>query len=53
MKNLLLIMEDLSTGKSTFANILSRRYDTNVFFKDAIKEVLAKIDEFMEASYEI
>ena len=33
-------MGDLATGKSTFANILSKRYDTNVFFKDSIKEVL-------------
>ena len=40
MKKLLLIMGDLATGKSTFANILSMRYDTNVFFKDSIKEVL-------------
>ena len=40
MKKLLLIMGDLATGKSTFAKILSQRYDTNVFFKDSIKEVL-------------
>lgn len=40
MKKLLLIMGDLATGKSTFANILSKRYDTNVFFKDSMKEVL-------------
>ena len=40
MRRLLLIMGDLATGKSTFANILSKRYDTNVFFKDSIKEVL-------------
>lgn len=40
MKKLLLIMGDLATGKSTFANILSQRYETNVFFKDSIKEVL-------------
>ena len=40
MKKLLLIMGELATGKSTFANILSKRYDTNVFFKDSIKEVL-------------
>ena len=40
MRKLLLIMGDLATGKSTFANILSKRYDTNVFFKDSIKEVL-------------
>lgn len=40
MKKLLLIMGDLATGKSTFANILSQRYDTNLFTKDAIKEIL-------------
>ena len=40
MKKLLLVMGDLATGKSTFANILSKRYDTNVFYKDSIKEVL-------------
>lgn len=40
MRKLLLIMGDLASGKSTFANILSVRYDTNVFFKDSIKEVL-------------
>lgn len=33
-------MGDLATGKSTFANILSQRYDTNLFTKDAIKEIL-------------
>lgn len=40
MKKLLLIMGDLATGKSTFANILAKRYDTSVFCKDTIKEVL-------------
>ena len=40
MNKLLLIMGDLATGKSTFANLLSKRYDTNIFFKDSIKEVL-------------
>ena len=40
MKKLLLIMGDLATGKSAFASILSKRYDTNVFYKDSIKEVL-------------
>lgn len=40
MKKLLLITGDIATGKSTFANILSKRYNTNVFFKDSIKEVL-------------
>lgn len=40
MRKLLLIMGDLAAGKSTFANILSKRYDTNIFFKDSIKEVL-------------
>ena len=40
MKKLLSIMGDLATGKSTFADILSQRYHTNVFMKDRIKEVL-------------
>lgn len=40
MRKLLLIMGDLAAGKSTFANILSKRYDTNIFFKDSIKEIL-------------
>lgn len=40
MNKLLLITGDLATGKSTFANILSKRYNTNMFFKDSIKEVL-------------
>ncbi len=39
-KKILLITGDLATGKSTFANILSQRYNTNVFFKDSIKEIL-------------
>jgi len=37
---LLLIMGDLACGKSTFANILSKRYNINFFGKDSIKEVL-------------
>lgn len=40
MKKLLIIMGDLATGKSTFAGILSKRYDTVAFSKDSIKEVL-------------
>ena len=40
MNKLLLITGDLATGKSTFANMLSKRYDINVFYKDSIKEVL-------------
>jgi len=40
MSKLLLIMGDLATGKSTFANILSKRYSTSMFGKDTIKEVL-------------
>ena len=40
MKKLLLTMGDLATGKSTFAKVLSRRYDVNFFSKDMIKEVL-------------
>lgn len=40
MKKLLLITGDLATGKSTFANILSKRYGASVFCKDSIKETL-------------
>ena len=40
MKKLLLVMGDLATGKTTFANVLSNRYGTSLFFKDSIKEVL-------------
>ena len=40
MKKLLLVTGDLATGKSTFADILSNRYNTGVFHKDSIKEVL-------------
>lgn len=32
MKKLLLITGDIATGKATFANILSKRYHTNMFF---------------------
>lgn len=41
MKKLLLVMGDLATGKSTFANMLSKRYKTVLFCKDHIKETLA------------
>ena len=40
MGKLLLIMGDLATGKSTFARLLSQRYEVNMFGKDTIKEVL-------------
>lgn len=40
MNKLLLVMGDLATGKSMFSGILSERYQTNVFCKDTIKEVL-------------
>lgn len=40
MNKLLLVTGDLATGKSTFSDILSKRYDTVVFMKDTIKEVL-------------
>lgn len=40
MKKLLLITGDLACGKSTFGKILSKRYDTNLFYKDHIKEML-------------
>lgn len=40
MGKLLLITGDLATGKSTFARILSQRYQINVFCKDVFKEIL-------------
>ena len=40
MNKLLLVMGDLAAGKSTFAKLLSKRYDVNMFGKDTIKEVL-------------
>ena len=40
MKKLLLIMGDLATGKSTFAGILSQRYNVIAFNKDRFKETL-------------
>lgn len=40
MKKLLLIMGDLATGKSTFAGMLSQRYQVNAFYKDRFKEIL-------------
>lgn len=40
MRKLLLITGDLATGKSTFAHILSNRYQVNVFCKDTFKEIL-------------
>ena len=48
MKKLLLIMGDLATGKTTFAQALSKRYDTPMFFKDVIKETLGdQVDEVL------
>ena len=40
MKKLLIITGDLATGKSTFAGLLSKHYETSAFCKDSIKEVL-------------
>lgn len=40
MKKLLLIRGDIAAGKSTFADILSKRYNINYFSKDSIKEIL-------------
>ena len=40
MKKLLLLTGDLAAGKSSFADILSKRYDTPYFYKDSIKELL-------------
>ena len=40
MKKLLLITGDLAVGKSTFAEMLSKRYNAIVMYKDKVKEVL-------------
>lgn len=40
MKKLLLMTGDLACGKTTFAKLLSKRYDTNLYFKDSLKELL-------------
>lgn len=40
MRKLLVITGDLAAGKSTFADILSKRYGVPAFMKDAVKEVL-------------
>lgn len=40
MKKLLLMTGDLACGKTTFGKILSKRYDTGLFYKDNIKEAL-------------
>ena len=48
MKKLLLITGDLACGKSTFAKILSKRYDTNLYFKDSIKELLGDVIGFSD-----
>lgn len=40
MKKLLLVMGDLATGKSTFAGLLSQRYDVVALCKDSFKEIL-------------
>lgn len=46
MKKLLLLTGDLACGKTTFARILSQRYDVPLFFKDSIKECLGDIIGF-------
>lgn len=46
MRKLLLITGDLACGKSTFAKALSKRYVTNLYFKDALKELLGDVIGF-------
>lgn len=41
MKHLILIFGDLASGKSTYADILSKRYKITALKKDDIKEILA------------
>lgn len=40
MNKLLLVMGDLAAGKTTFSELLAKRYQTIMFNKDSIKEVL-------------
>lgn len=40
MGKLLLVTGDIAAGKSTFSEILSKRYSIAAFQKDAVKEVL-------------
>ncbi len=40
MKKLLIITGDIAAGKSTFSELLSKRYSIVAFQKDAVKEVL-------------
>lgn len=48
MNKLLLITGDLAAGKSTFSQILSKRYQVSVFNKDTIKEVLGNTIGFSD-----
>jgi len=48
MKKLLLITGDLACGKTTFAKLLSKRYDTNLYFKDSLKELLGDVIGFSD-----
>ena len=41
MKHLILILGDLASGKSTFADILSEKHGIPAIKKDRIKEILA------------
>ncbi len=40
MKKLILLTGDLACGKTTYSKILSKRYKTEVYNKDTIKEIL-------------
>ena len=46
MRKLLLMTGDIAAGKSTFSEILSKRYGIAAFQKDSIKEVLGDIIGF-------
>lgn len=41
MSKLIIMTGDLATGKSTFSNVLSKRYNVEVYNKDTMKEMLA------------
>lgn len=43
MKKLLLITGDIAAGKTTFSDLLARRYGVPVFQKDRVKEVMTDV----------
>lgn len=48
MKKLLLITGDLAAGKTTFSDLLAKRYGVPVFQKDRVKEVMTDVLGFRD-----